>query len=145
MSFDRPASQAALASARPATALPRALALLLLLGLGTATLPDAARAHGRSVSYSSWEIDGREATVRVRLRLLDLSGLGPDVLRRRDRSRPGAGPVPEDAFARRLLEELVLRIWRKVRCHDRKMMLTMIKWYKRSCQSTRLIHFPRLA
>lgn len=40
---------------------------------------DAALAHGRSVSYSSWLIDGRHAVVTLRLTELELSRLVPDV------------------------------------------------------------------
>ena len=37
----------------------------------------AAAPHERSISYSSWTFGGREATVRLRLSLLDLTRLGP--------------------------------------------------------------------
>lgn len=39
-----------------------------------------AYAHGKSVSYSTWEIDGAGATVSVRLKLLELSRIGPEAL-----------------------------------------------------------------
>jgi len=42
---------------------------LVLLGAGTA------HAHARSVSYSSWTVDGSEAVVRVRISELDMSAL----------------------------------------------------------------------
>jgi HupE / UreJ protein len=45
-------------------------ALALTLGVG-----QAARAHTRSTSYSSWEIEGREATVRFRIPQLELTRL----------------------------------------------------------------------
>ena len=38
---------------------------------------DAALAHGRSVSYSSWLIDGHQAKVTLRLTELELSRLTP--------------------------------------------------------------------
>ena len=40
----------------------------------------SAWAHGKSVSYSSWEIEGPQATVSVRLKLLELSRIGPEAL-----------------------------------------------------------------
>lgn len=56
-------------------------ALFALVGLLLGLLPGAeAFAHGRSVSYSSWEIDGAEATVTFRTKLLELSRIGPDAL-----------------------------------------------------------------
>ncbi len=39
-----------------------------------------AEAHNKSVSYSSWEIDGHRATVSVRMKLLELSRIGPEAL-----------------------------------------------------------------
>jgi hypothetical protein len=39
-----------------------------------------AAGHGRSVSYSSWELDGESAVVTLRLKLLELSRLGPEAL-----------------------------------------------------------------
>ena len=45
-----------------------------------AAMPSASLAHGRSVSYSSWEIGPRSASVSVRMKLVELSRLGPDVL-----------------------------------------------------------------
>jgi hypothetical protein len=52
------------------------LAMLLVVGLSASE----AAAHGRSVSYSTWEIDGPRAVVTVRMKLLELSRLGPDFL-----------------------------------------------------------------
>ena len=48
-----------------------ALAAALLLGV----LAPAAGAHTRSLSYSSWEIEGREARVRLRIPQLELTRL----------------------------------------------------------------------
>lgn len=56
--------------------LPAMLAALLLVLCGTGE----AHAHGKSVSYSTWEIDGAEAKVSVRLKLLELSRIGPEAL-----------------------------------------------------------------
>ena len=54
----------------------RSTALVLLVFL----VAPAAFGHGKSVSYSTWEIDGAEATVSVRLKLLELSRIGPEAL-----------------------------------------------------------------
>ncbi|MGH0035573.1 MAG: HupE/UreJ family protein [Myxococcota bacterium] len=43
--------------------------------------PDPAAAHGRSHSYSTWEIEGGRARVRVRLPRVELTRLGPLGLR----------------------------------------------------------------
>jgi hypothetical protein len=76
---------------------PRVRQRLLLLGLcaaiGTsiigATAVTTASAHGRSVSYSNWEIDSTGATVSVRLKLLELSRLDLEALQRvRDPGQP---------------------------------------------------------
>lgn len=48
-------------------------ATVVALGLGAITLPAPAVAHERTVSYSSWELQARRATVRVRLSLRDAS------------------------------------------------------------------------
>jgi hypothetical protein len=54
---------------------------LLVLALALALCASStAHAHGKSVSYSSWEIDGADATVSVRLKLLELSRIGPEAL-----------------------------------------------------------------
>ena len=55
--------------------------LLAVLGLAVPTQP--ARAHGRSHSYSSWEIESGGAQVRVRIPLLELTRLpfGPSARR----------------------------------------------------------------
>jgi hypothetical protein len=50
-----------------------AAALTVVLALGAR----AAAPHERSISYSSWTLGGGEATVRLRLSLLDLTRLGP--------------------------------------------------------------------
>lgn len=58
--------------------------------------PRVAAAHGRSVSYSSFEIDDRGADVTLRLSLLELSRLGPEAL------PPGTfAPDRADAATRR--------------------------------------------
>jgi hypothetical protein len=54
-----------------------ASALLALLVLGAAA---SGQAHTRSASYSSWQVDGLEARVRVRLPLLELTRLPPELL-----------------------------------------------------------------
>ena len=59
-----------------ATSTRKLLLGMLLVGLLSA-LATVASAHGRSVSYSSWEIDAAGAEVTVRLKLLELSRLGP--------------------------------------------------------------------
>lgn len=56
---------------------PCLLAMALALTLCASS---TAYAHGKSVSYSSWEIDGADATVSVRLKLLELSRIGPEAL-----------------------------------------------------------------
>lgn len=69
--------------ALPSRAMPprRAAAALALasivLGVGAASV---ARAHGRSVSYSSWALDETGADVSLRVPLLELSRLGPQWL-----------------------------------------------------------------
>jgi hypothetical protein len=81
------------------------LALLgFVVGAGWAPL---AAAHGRSVSYSNWEIDPQGASVSVRIKLLELSRLGPDAL------PPGSVPRRDepgepDFLARLLPDKLVL-------------------------------------
>lgn len=62
---------------RPAlgTALRRASAAALCLLLGVAGLADAARAHSRSVSWSSWERQGDEIRVLLRVPQLELTRL----------------------------------------------------------------------
>jgi len=53
----------------------RAGAALVAAALLAACGGGAARAHTRSTSYSSWEIDGREASVRLRIPQLELTRL----------------------------------------------------------------------
>lgn len=88
------------------------LALKTLIGLAVLSalfvllVPTAARAHGRSVSYSSWEIETTGASVSVRLKLLELSRLGPQALP--PGSVSAAGPagspdLPARAFPTELL------------------------------------------
>jgi len=71
-----------------------AAGLLLVVAVGALLGVRDARAHGRSVSYSSWEIDAHGADVSLRLALLELSRLGPDAL------PPGSGAA--ESFARAL-------------------------------------------
>jgi hypothetical protein len=69
-----------------------------------------ALAHGKSVSYSSWEIDPQGADVSLRLSMLELSRLGPDALPPETFER-GAAPerrAPSDVYAERFASELVL-------------------------------------
>jgi hypothetical protein len=54
--------------------------LILALMAASAGVPTEAVGHGRSVSYSSWEFAGDSAVVTVRLKLLELSRLGPQAL-----------------------------------------------------------------
>lgn len=53
---------------------------VLAAGALSAGLAETAAAHGRSISYSSFEIDEAGANVSLRLPLLELSRLGPDAL-----------------------------------------------------------------
>ena len=80
--------------------LPARIASLLGLGLGIALISvigaPRAEAHARSVSYSSWTLDGAGADVVLRMSLLELSRLGPAAL------------PPADGAARRFAEQLVL-------------------------------------
>lgn len=64
-----------------------------------------AATHGRSVSYSSWELEAGGAEVSVRLKLLELTRLGPEALPPGSlpgRSMPGAPDLPAHAFPRQL-------------------------------------------
>ena len=61
------------ATLRPATI----LSLIALIVLGFAS---TAAGHGRSVSYSSWEFGDPFVVVTVRMKLLELSRLGPEAL-----------------------------------------------------------------
>lgn len=73
------------------------MALLVLLTSSGVALEAAG--HGRSVSYSSWEFDegsASAATVTVRLKLLELSRLGPEAL------PPGSVPALRSSDARDL-------------------------------------------
>ncbi len=57
-------------------------AALALIAVSTLShgLARSAAAHGRSISYSSWEIDATGANVSLRMALLELSRLGPEAL-----------------------------------------------------------------
>ena len=52
----------------------------LLAGLALLSSSGAAWSHGRSASYSTWEVDEAGARVSLRLQLLELSRLGPEAL-----------------------------------------------------------------
>jgi len=65
---------------RPTKPSCRSLAACTLVALSLIGLAFDAGAHGRSVSYSSWEFDGPSAVVTVRMKLLELSRLGPEAL-----------------------------------------------------------------
>lgn len=79
-----------------------AIVVCLIALVQAAGLPSAAVAHGRSVSYSSWEIDSEQAVVSVRIRLLELSRFGPLAL------RPDSVPGEFDPAAARFPTDLVL-------------------------------------
>ena len=52
----------------------------VFIGLALLSASGAAWSHGRSASYSTWEIDETGAQVSLRLQLLELSRLGPEAL-----------------------------------------------------------------
>lgn len=64
---------------KPDRACSLALALILCLA-SLGVVASQAQAHGRSVSYSAWTIEPTGATVVLRLKLLELSRLGPEAL-----------------------------------------------------------------
>ena len=64
----------------------RELALLLALGSVLAGVATPARAHTRSVSYSSWEFDASGARVALRIALYQLTRLPPQRLSQGSRS-----------------------------------------------------------
>lgn len=79
---------------------------LALIAIAALLCAPSATAHGRSVSYSSWEIDETGASVSLRLKLLELSRLGPQALP--PGSLPETGPagspdLPARAFPHELL------------------------------------------
>jgi len=92
--------------------------LLLCIALGVGLAPEV-RAHARSVSYSSWEIDpDGGAEVTLRLKLLELSRLGPGALppdfapergERTASSAPPAEAAPTDPSLRALPHQLTLQ------------------------------------
>ena len=73
----------------------------------TLLIAHSAGAHGRSVSYSSWEIDATGARVSLRLKLLELSRMGPQALPPGSVSGAGA-PGSPDLPARAFPTELIL-------------------------------------
>jgi len=79
---------------------------LIVLAVGSGLAPPAT-AHGRSVSYSSWEIGSNEAVVTVRLKLLELSRRGPEALPPSAASGGHESNTP-DSSARRFPTDLVL-------------------------------------
>lgn len=82
------------------------IAALALLVLSTFFASSAVFAHGRSVSYSTWEIEGSAALVSFRLKLLELSRLGPQGLPPGSTSAagpPGTPDLPARAFPSELL------------------------------------------
>ncbi len=67
------------------------------------------RAHGRSVSYSTWDFQAESAVVTLRLKLLEVSRLGPRALAASSNSgspfpgvqpgvRPGVRDIPAELF-----------------------------------------------
>ena len=78
-----------------------------IIVLGVILLTASASAHGRSVSYSNWEIDSTGAKVSVRLKLLELSRLGPQALPPGSNSLAGPAGSP-DLPARAFPTELLL-------------------------------------
>lgn len=71
----------------------RIVTKLALALTAAALLASTASAHSRSVSYSSWQIDGTRARVVLRLALLEISRLTPEV---------GSAPLIDDALAAEL-------------------------------------------
>jgi hypothetical protein len=76
------------------------LCLVIVVALGFAS---GAAGHGRSVSYSSWEFEDHAAVVTVRMKLLELSRLGPEAL------PPGSVPQLRPQNARDLPAEFLPR------------------------------------
>jgi len=66
-----------------------------------------ANAHGRSVSYSNWQIDSNEAVVTVRVKLLELSRRGPEAVPPEIAPNQNPSGLP-DPTARNLPRDLVL-------------------------------------
>lgn len=78
----------------------RHLVPLLLAASVSLALPSGpAEAHGRSVSYSSWTLDTGGADVSLRLKLLELSRIGPEALP--PGTVPGASPAGSPDLAAR--------------------------------------------
>ncbi len=81
-------------------------AIAISCALATLLISGSAMAHGRSVSYSNWEIHAAGAQVTVRLKLLELSRLGPQALPPGSISAagpPGTPDLPARAFPTELL------------------------------------------
>ncbi|MFQ5416665.1 MAG: HupE/UreJ family protein [Myxococcota bacterium] len=72
---------------------------LWLVAAGSLLLAGVASGHGRSVSYSTWELGESGASVRARVSRLDLTRLGLD---------PTASRVDSDRVGRLLSSQLVL-------------------------------------
>jgi len=83
------------------------VSLAILWAAAALLVASSVSAHGRSVSYSSWEIDGAGARVSLRLKLLELSRLGPQALPPGSVSAAGA-PGSPDLPARAFPTELIL-------------------------------------
>ena len=80
---------------------------ILIASLLALTATSASFAHGRSVSYSSWSLDETGASVSLRMKLLELSRIGPEALP--PGTVPGANPPGSpDLPARVFPTELVL-------------------------------------
>ena len=80
---------------------------ILIASLLALTTASAAHAHGRSVSYSSWSLDEAGASISLRMKLLELSRIGPEALP--PGTVPGSNPAGSpDLPARFFPTELVL-------------------------------------
>jgi hypothetical protein len=75
----------------------RAVGAMLLLGLAMPL--GTALAHARSASYVTWTVSGMDAHVRLRLSLLDMTALEPQVPGLVQRARLG---LPDDALREHL-------------------------------------------
>ncbi len=101
-----PARLASAALPRASVPAPASALFLILALFGLSIAAGGADAHGRSVSYSSWEVDATGADVSVRLKLLELSRRGPEALPPGSvpgSQPPGAPDLPARAFPRELV------------------------------------------